>query len=157
MPCSSCIALQGQGVGVSEGTGKELDLEKILAHQDEGILYQMTKIFSKEEYAKELFQDVKRFLYLCASLKRSLAPPEFIDQGWHLFILCTESYQRFCFEYFGGLIHHRPDGPAEKCGGEPTGQETYELASSTFGELSPNWAVTHGQVRSRCSSDCTSS
>lgn len=31
-----------------------------------------------------------------------------IDEMWHIFILHSREYHRFCYEYFGTYIHHQP-------------------------------------------------
>ncbi len=32
-----------------------------------------------------------------------------IDDMWHTFLLFTQDYMQFCFDYFGSYIHHAPN------------------------------------------------
>lgn len=87
-----------------------------------------------------LFEDVKRFIALCANTARPIAPPRIIDQGWHQFILLTRDYAKFCDNYCGRYIHHQPADPFERSkdyGAER--QMTRDLALEAFGPLSANW------------------
>ncbi len=91
------------------------------------------------EDAQVLFDDTKRFLYLCAHNRGQMAPSERIDEGWHHFLLFTQDYHAFCHHFFGRFIHHRPrylDDPS------PDGTaifRTLEAARTVFGTLSSNW------------------
>jgi hypothetical protein len=87
-----------------------------------------------------IFEDTKRFLYLCGTKSGGLAPSYKIDSGWHAFILHTKDYLDFCTSYFGKFIHHYPNGEgftAEKGRGQI--DRTLEFAHNVFGELSLNW------------------
>ncbi len=99
------------------------------------------KLSLTPEAAQSLFDDTKRFLYLCGvSPRRRLVPSPAIDDGWHHFLMFTEDYQSFCQTYFGRFIHHRPrrfdDPPSD-------GSDlrfTLNLALETYGDsLSSNW------------------
>src|SRR5690606_16704119 len=68
----------------------------------------MQKMGMTEIEAKYALSDTLKFLYLCATVKKLFAPPQVIDEVWHLFILSTEDYAKFCEDYFGFFIHHRP-------------------------------------------------
>lgn len=89
--------------------------------------------------AEELFDDTKRFLYLCAESSVPMSPPPAIDDCWHHFILFTRDYARFCTEFFGVFLHHRPrylnDPPAD--GSHST--NSLVAAKRKFGKLSKNW------------------
>lgn len=91
--------------------------------------------------AVDLFQDVKRFLYLCAEHEPPHCPPPRIDDAWHEFLLYTREYAVFCRQYFGKFIHHMPiskNAPhRDKCGGK----RTVAIAKKIFREpLSENWS-----------------
>src|SRR5258706_2434444 len=61
-----------------------------------------------EADAREQFEEVKRFLVVCArDRSRGFAPSKEIDGMWHAFLLFTPDYGRFC-EMLGGVIHHQP-------------------------------------------------
>lgn len=71
-----------------------------------------------ESEAEELFEDMKKWLWLCAycdDLPRGqridlafTQATKIIDEMWHTFILFTRDYDEFCSRYFGRFIHHAP-------------------------------------------------
>ncbi len=98
--------------------------------------------------AKVLFEDVKKFLALSVGAKQPFSPPHLVDEGWHLFILFTKDYEVFCKEYFGYFVHHVPEDPFATTKDYESIPRTYRVASSVFGDLSPNWG--HGCEVSKC-------
>lgn len=98
--------------------------------------------------ARVLFEDVKKFLALSVGAKQPFAPPHLVDEGWHLFILFTKDYEVFCEEYFGYFVHHVPEDPFATTKDYESIPRTYRVASSVFGDLSPNWG--HGCEVSKC-------
>jgi hypothetical protein len=68
--------------------------------------------------ARELFDECKRWLWLCAHqaehhpkqeplvLFNEAAP---IDAMWHTFLLFTHDYSEFCEKYLGRFVHHVPN------------------------------------------------
>ncbi len=91
-------------------------LRKVLSYKNQNLtnLFIERLNLTKAE-ADRLLSDTLKFLFLCATTGKPLAPPKKIDEGWHYFILCTEDYEIFCREHFGMFIHHRPaiDGKVE--------------------------------------------
>ncbi len=99
-------------------------LEEVLAYQNKNILHrfkQASPWFQGTEADAELiFEDLKRFLWLYATIeeKRRKNPeldlPDIsianamavIDEMWHAFILYTDLYIKFCDEYLGAFMHH---------------------------------------------------
>src|SRR4051812_5899203 len=62
--------------------------------------------------ARRWFEELVRFLDLCAESGGPLAPAKKVDKAWHEFILFTREYQRFCHDRYGRMIHHDPyDAP----------------------------------------------
>jgi hypothetical protein len=84
-----------------------------------------------EAEANDLFQEMKKWLWLCAKAKSarkendlmvpkrlSIFPGMFmIDEMWHTFILFTADYLNFCNAHLGTFIHHRPDGESSSTNG----------------------------------------
>lgn len=115
--------------------------------------------------AQILFEDVKRFIALCASTSEPIAPPRFVDHAWHQFILLTKDYAKFCSLYCGRFIHHQPADPYERSkdyGAER--RRTVALAERAFGKLSSNWDeaaaggdCTHNCGTGECESDVAGS
>lgn len=77
--------------------------------------------------AEEIFTEIKRWLWLCAKRtiderdgkKEVFVVPLFneayaIDLMWHTFLLFTEDYAKFCQDYFGFFVHHRPRPESER-------------------------------------------
>lgn len=92
--------------------GPALDL--VLSYQNDAVIARYRKEFAlSEEEAHLLFSDVKTYLWL-AALEGVLAPPPKVDEGWHMFILFTLDYQRFCHLFFGRFLHHRPHRPDDQ-------------------------------------------
>ncbi len=62
-----------------------------------------------EREARQLFDDVKRYLWLTTRTRYLIAPPaRAIDEMWHTFLLFTRDYERFCKRYLGKMVHHVP-------------------------------------------------
>ncbi len=59
------------------------------------------------EFTKKVFIEYFRFLEL-RNKNEKLSPSDPIDKFWHTHILDTKSYQNFCIEKFGKVIHHNP-------------------------------------------------
>lgn len=95
-----------------------------------------------QQKAEAVFEDMKRFLFLCgASTDGPFAPSAPIDEMWHNFILFTEDYHLFCRTYFKRFIHHRPrrrSDPKAKPGSNIV-LVTLQTARATFGVLSDHW------------------
>lgn len=131
-------------------------LERVMAYRNHAVVARFEhKLGLNNEQAELLFEDTKRFLYLCGSKQKgdpSLAPPEGVDAGWHEFLLFTEDYQSFCEEFFGKFIHHRPRRPEDPKGDGQILKNTKSLAVATFGPLSHNWRI--GGKASDCESEC---
>jgi hypothetical protein len=103
--------------------------------------------------AEALFEDVKRFMALCASTTLPLAPPRIVDQAWHHFILQTKDYANFCDKYCGRFIHHHPADPFSHTKDYGVDrQRTRELAEDVFGALSDNWSESLGT--GSCTHNC---
>ncbi|HET9679461.1 MAG TPA: hypothetical protein VFP95_02735 [Gammaproteobacteria bacterium] len=66
-----------------------------------------------EKDAKIIFGGMLRYFWLCETSNEACvqaidAPVAIIDEMWHMFILFTKDYARFCRQYFGHFIHHVP-------------------------------------------------
>ncbi|MBX4209462.1 hypothetical protein KW799_02120 [Candidatus Parcubacteria bacterium] len=115
-----------------------------MAYQNEGLVARLQrKLELTPEQATALFEDTKRFLYICglAPTGSGFSPTPIIDEGWHNFILFTKDYEEFCLQFFDRFIHHVPKNKAEgEIGGKYSGQRTLAAAKKIFGEtLSANW------------------
>jgi len=116
-------------------------INKVMGYKNEAVVERISKDLnlSKSE-SEELFNDMIRFLYIARSTNiKPVSPPKMIDEAWHIFIIYTQDYAKFCEKYFSSFIHHRPHRPEEKHGPEG-GTNCRKLAQSFFGDdLSENW------------------
>jgi hypothetical protein len=121
----------------------DVPLNRVMAYRFEPLIVRLVekKGFERAE-AENLYTDMLRFLYLCGTVGKTLAPSERVDLVWHEFLLFTREYQNFCRSMFGFFVHHNPvesgKRPAPKKG-KSVVATTLKAARETFGELSPNW------------------
>lgn len=136
------------------------DLETVMDYQNAGVIARLQKQFSMDETtASELFNDTKRFLWLCSLCDGPIAPAPKIDDGWHTFIIFTEDYAGFCDQFFGNFIHHRPRGPNDPHDGGIIVRRTIAAIETHLGgfqSLSANWSFPHLKEGGACSSDSVS-
>jgi hypothetical protein len=111
------------------------------------------------EVAQQVFEDTKRFLFLCGTQKTVgflLSPPPEVDVGWHEFILFTEAYTEYCVNNFGRYIHHRPTAVSDKNSTYTHDfKKTSDLAKAVFGDLSSNWVTSQDKCGIGGCSTCT--
>lgn len=126
-------------------------LERVLAYEHSELVARLQrKMGLGPEEARELFRDNLRYLWLCATLRKRLAPSESIDECWHNFLLYTRDYAAFCNRFFGRFLHHSPTPTLAPAGDLPTRAQTTALAREHFGAISLNW--TGGEEKASC--DC---
>ena len=66
-----------------------------------------------ETESRERFEEVKKFLFLCACNKEiSYSPSKEVDEMWHQFILHSRIYFNFC-DKIGFYLHHEPSEKPE--------------------------------------------
>ena len=81
----------------------DVPLNRVMAYSHPGLVERLQdKLGITEEAAIDLFDDMKRFLYLCAVTPGPLAPSGPIDEAWHHFILHTADYRLFCHRSCSG-------------------------------------------------------
>ncbi len=132
-------------------------LRRVMAYNNEGVVKRISKDTGcTHEEAVAIFEDTKRFLYLCGVYNGGFAPSVKVDDGWHSFILYTKDYFDFCMNFFGKIVHHYPNGDDfDRKKGLQQIKHTLKVAHSVFGQLSPNWEyIKKGQLV--MSSDCSS-
>jgi hypothetical protein len=128
-----------------------ININKAMTFQPPALLierFMKTEGVSEAE-AREQFEEIKKFLVVCASDRsRSFAPSKRLDEMWHTFILFTPCYWRFC-EMLGGYIHHRPTRELMY----KSYANTIEAMEQIFGEVNQKW----WKVKSAadCSSSCS--
>ena len=124
---------------------KIASLEETLAHEDDEIVAAYYTLYDvTEEQAHEMFGEAKKWLWLCASSRQDRAEgvsaPKprvdndmlMLDEMWHLFMIFSDKYWRFCNRYFGAYIHHHPTTVAEK---EDFGHQLFANRGKVLQEL----------------------
>src|SRR6185436_10599288 len=122
----------------------KVPLNRLMSYRFEPLIARLVekKALARKK-AEDLYTDLLRFLFLCGTVGKTLAPSERIDLAWHEFLLFTREYQRFCRLMFGFFIHHNPveAGKRPKPGsGKSVIKDTLEAAHAVFGDLSVNWS-----------------
>lgn len=60
-------------------------------------------------YAMRVFEEYKRFCYLCMHSPRACTPSLDVDQAWHLHLTYSQDYwKRYCPDLLGKPLHHGP-------------------------------------------------
>jgi hypothetical protein len=117
-------------------------LESVMSYQHPQLLVRLEERAGMDAAtAREVFEETKRFLYLCAIADQPLAPTERIDEVWHNFMLYSHDYASFCGSQFGFIIHHKPWSKDEVSRSDwSIVRRTRELAERVFGDnLSRDW------------------
>lgn len=114
-------------------------LDRIMGYEHPALLERMEVKYSwSKEKAEELFGEMKKFLYLCATNDGAMAPPEDIDEIWHNFILFTGDYADFCKQVVGIFLHHQPLTQAQRAQSDGSMIEnTLVAAQFAFGDDLP--------------------
>jgi len=92
---------------------------KALSYENEEIVASFRRTYGVSlEEARELFEETKKWLWLCGTRPRSMrltvfGPMKLLDEMWHTFILFTREYTEYCMENFGFYVHHAPTTIAE--------------------------------------------
>jgi hypothetical protein len=116
------------------------------------------KLGLNEQEARLLFEETKRFLFLCGTLPGKWSPTKQIDEGWHNFILFTKDYAEFCQTHFGRFIHHNPRRIVKRDTDGASPAETHDAARDLFGtELSEHWSPTLANTVECSKSGCNCS
>lgn len=122
---------------------RDVPLNRIMGYRFQPLIDRLVeKKGLKRREADDLYLDLMRFMFLCGTVRKVLAPSERIDLAWHEFLLFTKEYQRFCSRMFGFFIHHNPRESGKRPlprNGESVIRNTLVAARKTFGDLSPNW------------------
>ena len=120
-------------------------LANVLGHKHPELVNRLQHVLNiTQPEAEQLFEDVKKYLFLAVVTDERLVPTDAIDLGWHEFLLYTRDYASFCNRFFGAFVHHIPN-PKLSPHVVRTAKRTVELARDMFGEgLSKNWIRVSG-------------
>lgn len=93
------------------------------------------------DFARRVFAEYRRFVYLCVVAGREMTPSDAVDQAWHLHLTYTRSYwQTLCRGVLGRPLHHEPTrgGAAERDRFEANYLATLGAYVREFAELPPD-------------------
>lgn len=67
------------------------------------------------DFTRRVIDEYRRFAFLAVAAGHPVAPPEEVDQVWHLHLTCTRSYWGDFCAVLGAPLHHQPTrgGPDE--------------------------------------------
>jgi hypothetical protein len=91
-------------------------LAEVMRYRNAEVIYRFTSTWDvTDAEAREVFDDLKRFLWLVTQPDARFVPPvPIIDEMWHAFLAYTLDYARFGKRYFGEVLHHLPTSRREK-------------------------------------------
>lgn len=142
-PCSSDATMHRNPTQKQKHRTADVPLNRVMSYRFEPLISRLVEKKGLERVeAESLYTDLLRFLFLCGTTGKTLAPSERIDLVWHEFLLHTRVYQKFCRSMFGFFIHHNPVESGKRPAptkGKSVVADTLKAARETFGELSPNW------------------
>lgn len=99
------------------------------------------KMFWSKELAEHVIVEYKKFMLLCSMFpERNITPSVDIDTVWHLHLLYTRSYFRFCNDALGcAFLHHEPSkgGDEQESFHENSYDKTLQTYSEVFGYEAP--------------------
>lgn len=109
-------------------------------------VYPILKIIKKinRPYSKQLEIEFKRYMALNVIKKHNVSPSVPVDMYWHLLILDTENYKKFCTIVFGRFINHTPSSKRKLRKAEIQKLykmycDTVQLYSDVFGKTDPRF------------------
>lgn len=92
------------------------------------------------EFAARVFEEYRRFVYLCMVSPWPMTPADAVDQAWHLHLTYSRSYWHdLCRTILGRPLHHGPTegGPAEGRKYRKNYEATLALYTREFGAPPP--------------------
>ena len=101
-------------------------------------------------YSKRVFEEYKRFCYMCMHSKRACTPSLDVDQAWHLHLTYSQDYwDVFCPNLLGKPLHHGPTlgGGDEDVKFLEQYEETLEFYEQIYGTPPPDDIWPESQVR----------
>lgn len=110
----------------------EKSAQEFIQYRNEVVIDRFSKVHHVTlQEAEEIFQELMKFLYVCAYIPASSPPSAVVDEMWHTFIIFTADYFKFCVDYVGRFLHHQPtDKPY--IGNRP---DMLDFAERSFGRI----------------------
>ena len=120
----------------------QVSLENVLRYKSDEVV---ARIAEKMELtlveAEILFEDTLTFLWLTQQSGGGNDPSPLHDEGWHIFLLFTREYAKFCQEMFGLFVHHTPRRRGDIESGPSSARKTIQAIRQHLDPalLSNNW------------------
>jgi uncharacterized protein (TIGR04222 family) len=101
------------------------------------------------EYTARVVVEYKRFLLLAATAEHPVTPSDAVDQAWHLHLLYSADYRRFCRKILGRTLDHGPSrgGALQRAGFMQAYERTLLGYSASFDETPPKDIWPDAEVR----------
>jgi hypothetical protein len=114
----------------------------VTSHGDAEVFWHklMTENKWSKAYAKAVFDEYKKFIWLAATVNHRVVPSKVVDAVWHLNMTFTHSYwHELCGEILGTELHHWPSSAGEAAHHRDVQDYQKTLASyqASFGDPSP--------------------
>lgn len=106
--------------------------------------------------ARELFEEMKKFLYICSINPKMSTPSIPVDNMWHQFILWTKDYANYCQENFGKFIHHFPSVGESEENFEKAYLATRDKIENLLGINEKYWQKVEAVAKCKCNGKCSS-
>lgn len=124
-----------------------LQNKEYLNYTNEDVIYRFSNLYKIDvDEINDIFMETKIFLAISFVSKNNEVYINndllVIDEMWHNFILFTKTYEEFCNNFFGGLIHHIPISKKEREDFLKLREEKPEEASKSFLEREENLITT---------------
>jgi uncharacterized protein (TIGR04222 family) len=93
-----------------------------------------------DDYAQRVVREYQRFLVLAIAAGHAVTPSDQVDQAWHLHLLYTAHYRRFCRQALGRRLDHGPSegGSHERRRYVRDYERTLDSYQARFGEPPPS-------------------
>jgi len=67
-----------------------------------------------KEFTDRVIMEYKKFMFLAIVSKDPVTPSLEVDEAWHLHLLYTREYEKFCHALRSGYVHHGPTKGGKK-------------------------------------------
>lgn len=122
-------------------------LSDLMAYENTAVIRQFCREYSHtdDEAARQLFRDLMGWMWLSVyrlqhDIKtHMIAPLIELDKMWHIFILHTRDYTKFCENYFGTYFHHEVEDSDDAY--EISGDALSEFLSQCYDYLGEEWIM----------------
>lgn len=109
------------------------------------------------DYAKDVFMEYKKFVFLCVAADHPMTPSDEVDQAWHLHLQYTRSYwEELCNGILKTPLHHTPTrgGESESVKFRHWYEYTIQTYTAFFNSPPPSNIWPHSLIRFNTTKNC---